>query len=260
MDLPGDRVDLWLARLPVAGEAPPAFERWLSVEERRRADALIRPTSRRQRLVAYAVRRAVVSFYAPCDPGAWRFVTGAHGRPELAPAPGAPPLHVSLSHTEGLVAVAVAQTADLGVDVERVDPRRRAVDIAEHCFAPEETAALRAASPEARPALFATLWTLKESYLKARGVGLWGGVGLEAYRFELADDGRAVLFHPAPAAEDRPDAWRFFAFKPTPGHRGAVAVRCAGAASASLAAFALPHTLDAFTSIAVVRGGELLTD
>lgn len=247
MSPPSDHVDLWLAHLPRAGEAPPAFERWLSVEERRRVDALIRPPSRLQRLVAYAARRAVLSFYSQCDPGAWRFVAGVHGRPEFTPVPGAPPLRVSLSHTEGLVAIAVAQTADVGVDVERVDPRRRVLEIAEYCFALEETAALLAASAEARPALFATLWTLKESYLKARGVGLWGGVGLSACRFKLADNGRKVLFYPAPAAEDRPDEWRFITFKPTPGHRGAVAVKRAGVVSTRLAAFALSHTLDSFT-------------
>jgi len=248
MDLPRDRVDLWLARVPVAGEIPSAFGRWLSIDERGRIDALLRPTSRRQRLVAYAARRAVLSFYPPCDPSACRFVDGGDARSELLAAPGTSPLCVSLSHTKGLVAVAVTQTPDVGADVEWIDPRRRVAALAKHCFAREEITALCAAAPEARPALFATIWTLKESYLKARGVGIWAGVDLQACRFELAADSRTVAFHPGPETEDRPDEWRFFALQPTPCHRAAVAVRGAGARSPVLRAFALADALDVFRS------------
>ena len=252
VSLPTDRVDVWLAR-PAGAGPPPRVADWLNVEERRRADELVRPTARTQRLTAYAARRAVLSFYAPYDPGAWRFVVDAHGRPELVAAPGMPRLRLSLSHTEGLVAVAVAHTADVGVDVDRIDPRRRALDIAERCFAPEEMAALLAAPVEARPALFATFWTLKESYLKARGVGIWGGVDLQACRFELADDRAEVRFRPAPAVEDHPEAWRFFAIEPTAVHRAAIAVRNSGVASPKLAAFMVRDGFDAFDPIAVMQ-------
>lgn len=259
MHLPGDRVDLWLAPVPLSDEVPSACNRWLSREERWRADGLLRPTARRQRLVAYAARRAILSFYAPSDPGSWQFVEGVHGRPELIPPPGVPALRVSLSDTEGLVAVVVAATADVGVDIERVDPRRRGLEIAERCFAPEESAALRAASAETRPALFATFWTLKESYLKARGVGVWGGVGLDGFRFELIDEGHDVLFASTTAAEDAPGEWRFFTLAPTANHRGAVAVRGA-TGTPRLTAFALADTLDAFSSLPVKQREPLLAD
>ena len=153
MDLPGDRVDLWLVALPADYEAPASIERWLSADERRRADGFMRPTSRQYRRVAYGARRAVLSFYASRDRAAWRFITDERGRPQLLHEPDDPALYVSLSHTDGLVAVAVARTAELGVDVERIDRRYRVIDIADRCFAPEETAMLRASPAAEMPAL-----------------------------------------------------------------------------------------------------------
>jgi phosphopantetheinyl transferase len=178
IDLPRDRVDVWMVHLPLESRAPLIDDRWLSAEEHRHADAFIRPTSRLQRLVGFAARRAVLSLYLHRDPAAWHFVTGMRGRPDLVPTPGVPFLSVSLSHTDGLVVLAVTEAGDVGIDVERIEPRRRIVEIAKRCFASEETAALRTASTERRPVLFATLWILKESYLKARGVGIWGGIEL----------------------------------------------------------------------------------
>ena len=63
---------------------------------------------------------------APLD---WRFDTGPHGKPALAPGVSPRPLSFNLSHARGLVACAVAEPAghvDVGLDVELVTRRRLA--------------------------------------------------------------------------------------------------------------------------------------
>lgn len=87
-----------------------------------------------------------------------------HGKPYLPDGPA-----FNLSHA---AAYAVLVTADadknVGVDIERC----REVDylrLGNRCFHPDEVAWMRAAqNPEQA---FFTLWTLKESYLKAEGCG-----------------------------------------------------------------------------------------
>ena len=73
----------------------------------------------------------------------------------------------SLSHTKGLVACAVSDRA-VGVDVEHERPCHEA--LARRFFTREEQRFLQASSAPDRD--FTMLWTLKESYVKALGLGL----------------------------------------------------------------------------------------
>ncbi|EST21818.1 hypothetical protein N566_27090 [Streptomycetaceae bacterium MP113-05] len=79
-------------------------------------------------------------------------------------------MHFSLSHTHGLVAVALADSA-VGIDVEGVPDARTAADIAPMLH-PVERAELAALPASERPTAFARCWTRKEAYLKATGAGL----------------------------------------------------------------------------------------
>lgn len=86
---------------------------------------------------------------------------GAYGKPE------APSVWFSLSHSGGYALLAVSDS-DVGADLERVRPAPERV--AARVFTPEEQRWLAdGADYDAR---FFTLWTLKESLLKACGHGL----------------------------------------------------------------------------------------
>ncbi|MFW3473310.1 4'-phosphopantetheinyl transferase family protein [Streptomyces microflavus] len=88
----------------------------------------------------------------------------------MVQAGGGPPLHFSLAHSRGLIAVAVAPRV-IGVDVERL-PSPETVEACARALHPGEQAELAAAPPGERRAHFGRLWTRKEAYLKALGTGL----------------------------------------------------------------------------------------
>jgi phosphopantetheinyl transferase len=91
----------------------------------------------------------------------------AHGRPVLAG--GGPAFNVS--HTDGLALVAVAsEGVRVGIDVERVQPRRRLERLARRVLDDDAYAAWRDAPDQLRAFLGA--WTAKEAYLKALGIGI----------------------------------------------------------------------------------------
>jgi hypothetical protein len=100
----------------------------------------------------------------------------ATGRPELSGA--AAGLRASVSHTRGVVAVAVtgpyAELSGIGVDVEAIRPLD-AVTLAERWFTPDEASWLLALPSALRPVGLLDLWTRKESAGKAVGLGLAGG-------------------------------------------------------------------------------------
>lgn len=118
----------------------------------------------RDRALAHALARRLVAETTgrPAPPLAHHCPTCGstdHGRPSV---PGEPELHVSLAHAGGWVAAVVAD-APCGVDVEPVRP----LDVPPVALTPGEQAALTAADPSGRSALFLAWWTRKEAAAKA---------------------------------------------------------------------------------------------
>lgn len=83
-------------------------------------------------------------------------------------------MHVSISHTGGVVAVALSYDCAVGVDVESLR-EIDAVAMARHWFAASEAEWVNSLSAEQRSRAFLWLWTCKEAIGKAHGVGLRGG-------------------------------------------------------------------------------------
>jgi len=174
--------------------------------------------------VTRALVRTVLSSYVPRAPEAWRFVRTEHGRPLIAGAEADPEtrwLTFNLSNTTGLVACAVARDREVGVDVEWLDRRGQALEIADRFFSAPELAELRARPAERQLDRFFDYWTLKESYLKAVGKGLT--LPLEAFALEL--DWGPIGLRVFPPITDDPATWQFHLCSPAPRHRLAVAVR-----------------------------------
>lgn len=108
---------------------------------------------------------------------------GQYGKPYL---PNHPEIHFNLSHS-GSLAVAVFADTDVGCDIEQVGQADMA--LAEKFFCAGEYAYLvRQQEGEARDTAFCRLWTLKESFVKATGLGL-GKLPPDAFEIELLPDG-----------------------------------------------------------------------
>lgn len=198
----------------------------LTTDERGRMDRLVRETDRHTFTLARALVRQTLSAHGPTAAEAWRFETNRYGCPFVVEAQaGTPRLHFNLSHTAGLVALAVTRGHDLGVDVERADRvvRER---IAERHFAPQEVRDLLAMPEDAQPQAFFEYWTLKEAYIKARGMGL--AIPLGDFAFRLRPPARPTIAF-VDGFDDTPARWQFWQAWPTPHHRLALAVTRDGA-------------------------------
>ena len=88
------------------------------------------------------------------------------GKPYLAKEPD---IHFNLSHS-GDWAVCAISSSPVGVDIQQC--RSFKPNIADRFFHPDEVQYLSALPPAERETAFYTLWTLKESYVKADGRGL----------------------------------------------------------------------------------------
>ncbi len=135
--------------------------------ERERLSRLRFERDRQMFMAARALVRTVLSEYAPVAPECWQFSADPGGKPRVVGSV----LEFGLSHTPGLVACVVSQHR-VGVDVERIEPHSDLEALARRAFSPAEVAELLALEAEQRPVHFFQLWTRKESFLKARGLGL----------------------------------------------------------------------------------------
>jgi len=195
--------------------------RWrglLNAQEIARADRFRFAADRDAYTAAHALARLVLSEATGQSPTALRFVDGASGKPGLADGR----LQLSITHTRGFVACAVAHEA-VGVDAEVSDHATDVLATAERFFAPEEIQLLHASPPEERTRLFFRLWTLKEAFVKATGEGLRRNLDSFSYNF----DPPRIVFHQK--REDDPALWIFAEFTPAPNRPLAIAARRAGA-------------------------------
>jgi 4'-phosphopantetheinyl transferase len=214
--LAGDEVDVWLARPDAA--ARDRDRAVLSADERAAADRFHFERDRDLYTTAHALLRRALTHHGGRDTAAWDFERNAYGCPRIA---GGSPLRFNLSHTPGLVAVAIAVDREVGVDVEHVARPGATVELADDFFAPAEVRALRALPAAEQRERFFAYWTLKESYIKARGMGL--SIPLAQFAFDLSDPAGIRIAFTAPLVDD-PAAWYFERSQPTPEHAMAITV------------------------------------
>ncbi|HVW39529.1 MAG TPA: 4'-phosphopantetheinyl transferase superfamily protein [Pirellulales bacterium] len=202
------------------------YESLLSGDERERQRRFVRPIDALHYLVAHALVRTALSQYVDVAPQDWRFEANQYGRPQVAAPAAARDLQFNLSHTAGLVACGIAWRREIGVDVEDLQRPELSLNIADRYFSPQETAELKTQPIERQPERFFEYWTLKEAYIKARGVGM--SLPLDRFTIGLRAEG-AISISFSPPLVDDPASWQFVQFRPTPRHVLSVAVhRLAG--------------------------------
>lgn len=163
-----DEVHVW--QIDLAQPQPPAWAASLDAAEQARVARFATPALQLAFRRARGALRAVLAHYTGRAPAALAFVQGPWGKPALASGE----LQFNLSHsgTQALLAVAPAR-APVGIDIESLHDHK--VDVAtlfDLTCHDSEKAALLALSGEAQRHAFFALWTRKEAYLKALGIGL----------------------------------------------------------------------------------------
>jgi 4'-phosphopantetheinyl transferase len=212
-----DEIAVWLCRVEsLSGADLASMSALLSEEEHARCDRLVLAEDRRAFTAAHALLRTALSRYGARPPREWRFETTAHGKPFLAPQTGHPPLSFNLSHTRTTVACAVAAGADLGLDVEEGGRRSDGLGIAARYFTAGERQWLDACPPEEVAVRFVELWTLKEAYIKAVGLGL--RVRLDSFELSFGEATRLTFHGP-----DDASSWQFWLSALSPSTRIALA-------------------------------------
>jgi len=194
---------------------------WLSADERARA---LRQCDGPRFAYFRCALRALLAFYLDAEPEDLCFAYGPHGKPQLrSPFPS---LAFNLAHSHGHGLLAIRSEGELGIDLERVRPFERTLQIARRQLGPQAERELSLLPEPRRTELFFEHWARMEARTKALGGSVFDapGAALDCLNFVPRPGWRAALASvgPLPALA----AWRTFAFPPHPGEWRAEASQC----------------------------------
>jgi len=224
IEMMNDTLQLWCAYPDdlLTDQVARACVSLLSEDERDRWQAFKFDRHRREYLATHALARTALSHCHPLAPEAWRFQLNNHGKPTTDPECG---LRFNLSNSLGLVVCLIAYGVEVGVDVEPYERAGEIVELAPDVFSPQELAQLETLRGMEKLNRALSLWTLKESYIKARGMGL--ALPLDKFSF-LFDSAERIRLDLDPCLEDLAERWQFCLIEHA-GHRIALMVEQATA-------------------------------
>jgi 4'-phosphopantetheinyl transferase len=202
-------------------EELPPLEPLLSPDEQARAARLLREADRRRFVVGRTALRAALGQHLGVPGASLVLRLGLHGKPELDPAQGFPPVGFNVAHSGDLILIAITPDRRVGVDVERI---RADVDldrIARRAFSAREYRELCQLPGSERREAFFCGWTRKEAFLKAHGAGIT--LGLDRFDVPITPGvpPRLLATRWDPAETGR---WHLQDLAVKPGYRAALAV------------------------------------
>jgi 4'-phosphopantetheinyl transferase len=142
------------------------LQKFIPEEGRLRVKDRLSNTSKLQTVAGELLARYSIADYIGKPDQEIRLIFNENGKPHIDNLIN---VHFNISHSGQYIVCAVGQ-AELGIDVERI--RQVNLRIAERFFSPSEIQDLMHLTEEEKITYFITLWTIKESYLKAIGRGL----------------------------------------------------------------------------------------
>ncbi len=163
---------LWLAPVPGDDFSLADSINHLSAEEQLRAGRLLLASARREFIFGRATLRQILGAHLGLNPAEVPLAEGPAGKPCLAEAAATTGLRFNLTHSGGLVIIALARHREVGVDVEWRPGLREWEPLVQRIFSAREQAELHALPITQRDEAFFNGWTRKEAWLKATGKGL----------------------------------------------------------------------------------------
>lgn len=201
---PGD-LELWLAE-PEGLSNPELEESWkslLSPDELAQSIQFRFDKDRWQYIAAHALLRTALSLHTGRDASHLQFSTNDFGKPNLDPHRD---VHFNISHTRHLAACVVSRCGEVGFDVEGFDRAQEITELGTEVCSSQELLSIKALNDESPERSATTLWTLKEAYLKALGIGLSVPMNKVSFAFEAHG---TMQVHVADKIDARVDRWSF---------------------------------------------------
>lgn len=178
-------------------------------------------------LTRVLLNKLLGDYYPTVASNSWQFTANSYGKPIVSSAELSSEEQPSfnISNSGDHIVIALSLWPRLGVDIEGRSRVRLIEKIAQRYFSPSEIEALMALPAAARQHRFYQLWTLKEAYIKACGMGLAIPLDHFSYRF---DKERGIDLQFVPQRDDDPDEWQCWQLEMLADVEMGLAIKAAG--------------------------------
>ncbi|AFY40409.1 4'-phosphopantetheinyl transferase [[Leptolyngbya] sp. PCC 7376] len=206
-------VERWLISFQDTAQKSKELITLLSVDEQERAKRFKFTELQDRFIVGRGSLRQILGSYLQQHPAEIEFSYGEYGKPFVEK------LSFNFSHTKeyALCVVSQEEAIAVGVDIETQDRGTQALALAQRFFHPDEYSYLQTVPVDKQQDIFLQFWTAKEAYLKAKGIGLQGG--LDQFQIQLESTPHIICSD----AEN----WSLKMFQINTNHQGAIAVNSA---------------------------------
>ena len=193
----------------------------LSADELERANRFHFQKDRCRFIAGRGILRSIIADYLQTRPKDIGFTYNTRGKPSITKMSGGSGISFNLSHSHGLAVYAFTRRREIGIDIERLRSNLSFERIAKRFFTTEEFEKLNSLAHEEFIEGFFKLWTFKEAYIKAKGIGL----SIPLNRFVVTfDRGQTVRIKKIGINPDEECGWSFHSLTPARGYVGALAV------------------------------------
>ncbi|SEQ74945.1 4'-phosphopantetheinyl transferase [Nitrosomonas sp. Nm51] len=141
----------------------------LSEQEILKQQSYVFPNKRHNELITRSFIRNILSHYINIHPSRWQFKKDNYNKPKIIQS--LLPLQFNISHSDDLILCAITQNNEIGCDVESINRNCNFLSIAKNIFSIAEYSDLINTPVGRQRSRFFDYWTLKESYVKACGLG-----------------------------------------------------------------------------------------
>ncbi|MDT4291641.1 4'-phosphopantetheinyl transferase superfamily protein [Methylomonas sp. MO1] len=209
-------IDLWFEALAITDEEYRHYWTLLDKNEQNKALRFVRTRDALGYVASHGKLRLILAEYLGVPPGKIPFTTQAYGKPFVA-CGNSYDIRFNLAHSGDYMAVGVGCANDIGIDIEVWSDRVDYHGIMALCFSEEETRFWSDLPKERQKEFFYKLWTRKESFIKAVGLGLELDVSL----VETSLKG-ASRFRSLPVGFGLPGSWSLIDLELPHGLSGAI--------------------------------------
>lgn len=220
LTLPPKTVHIWQANLNLQPDQLHGLWKLLSSEEQQRALRFKFDLHRNRFIAAKGSLRLLLGQYLGVEPELIGFTTTSHGKPFLTEQ-GDNPLYFNASDSQDLALFALSHQELMGVDLEHIQESSDSLAIAQRFFSEAEyTYLLRLPEAQQQNAFF-QIWTLKEAFIKALGLGL----SFPLKDFDVAIENSKVYMKAIRAENLQAEDWSLHSFSIDKDFMAALAIK-----------------------------------
>ncbi len=173
LKLKENTVHIWLNYLNIHEARLKHLYPLLSTEEKERSERFKFYKHRKRFIASHGFTRSVLENYIDTPASEIIFKSNDKGKPALDKRTHNTNIHFNLSHSNNIALLAIVANHEIGIDVEYLDRKNDWKGIIKRFYTADEQAGILELPEDQQQNAFFQMWTRKEAYMKALGLGLY---------------------------------------------------------------------------------------